>query len=211
MGRRPRNRLELRAEAEAAEALGLNTPPEKRPGAASTERRPPPRRPRACASSGRFAMSAGARSPPSTILPRATPKRLPRRSRPKEKGRISCGRLKSRCDKGLRPAQSSAGAFDLVPKPRRGPAFHEQLERPRQPVRERDGGPSGPGRHHERPTATQCPDDPSHHLRGRLALGNRTFGVAYAQRDGRELALGTTRTGRPDTHAGAAQFVAQAS
>ena len=31
MGRRPRNRLELRAEAEAAEALGLNTPPEKRP------------------------------------------------------------------------------------------------------------------------------------------------------------------------------------
>ncbi len=42
MGRRPRNRLELRAEAEAAEALGLNTPPEKKPRAASTERRPPP-------------------------------------------------------------------------------------------------------------------------------------------------------------------------
>ncbi len=42
MSRRPRNRLELRAEAEAAEALGLNTPPEKKPRAEPTERRPKP-------------------------------------------------------------------------------------------------------------------------------------------------------------------------
>ena len=42
MGRRPRNRLELRAEAEAAEALGLNTPPEKKARKEPTERRPKP-------------------------------------------------------------------------------------------------------------------------------------------------------------------------
>jgi hypothetical protein len=42
MGRRPRNRLELRAEAEAAEALGLNTPKERKPRAEPTERRPKP-------------------------------------------------------------------------------------------------------------------------------------------------------------------------
>ena len=42
MGRRPRNRFELRAEADAVEALGLNTPPEKKPRAALTERRPKP-------------------------------------------------------------------------------------------------------------------------------------------------------------------------
>jgi len=42
MGRRPRNRLELRAEAERAEALGLNTPPEKKPRAEPAERRPKP-------------------------------------------------------------------------------------------------------------------------------------------------------------------------
>ena len=42
MGRRPRNRMELRAEAEAAEALGLNTPPEKKPRATTAERRPKP-------------------------------------------------------------------------------------------------------------------------------------------------------------------------
>ena len=42
MGRRPRNRLELRAEAEAAERLGLNQAPEKKPRADSTERRPIP-------------------------------------------------------------------------------------------------------------------------------------------------------------------------
>lgn len=42
MGRRPRNRLELRAEAEAAEALGLNKPPEKKPRAEPTERRARP-------------------------------------------------------------------------------------------------------------------------------------------------------------------------
>lgn len=42
MGRRPLNRLELRAAAEAAEALGLNTPPEKKPKAEPTERRPKP-------------------------------------------------------------------------------------------------------------------------------------------------------------------------
>ena len=34
--------MELRAEAEAAEALGLNTPPEKKPRAEPTERRPKP-------------------------------------------------------------------------------------------------------------------------------------------------------------------------
>ena len=41
MGRRPRNRMELRAEADAVEALGLNKPvarPKKEP----TERRPKP-------------------------------------------------------------------------------------------------------------------------------------------------------------------------
>jgi hypothetical protein len=42
MGRRPLNRLELRAAAEAAEALGRNTPPEKKPRAEPTERRPKP-------------------------------------------------------------------------------------------------------------------------------------------------------------------------
>jgi hypothetical protein len=42
MGRRPRNRLELRAEAEAAEALGLNTPKERKPRSEPTERRPKP-------------------------------------------------------------------------------------------------------------------------------------------------------------------------
>ena len=34
--------MELRAEAEAAEALGLNTPAEKKPRAAPAERRPKP-------------------------------------------------------------------------------------------------------------------------------------------------------------------------
>ncbi len=40
MGRRPLNRLELRAAAEAAEALGLNTPPERksRSGAGGDDR-----------------------------------------------------------------------------------------------------------------------------------------------------------------------------
>jgi hypothetical protein len=42
MGRRPLNRLELRAAAEAAEALGLNTPPERKPRAEPTERRHAP-------------------------------------------------------------------------------------------------------------------------------------------------------------------------
>jgi len=42
MGRRPLNRLELRAAAEAAEAMGLNTPPEKKPRAEPAERRPRP-------------------------------------------------------------------------------------------------------------------------------------------------------------------------
>ena len=42
MARRPLNRMALRAEAEAAEALGLNTPPEKKPTAEPTERRPKP-------------------------------------------------------------------------------------------------------------------------------------------------------------------------
>ena len=42
MGRRPRNRFELRAEADAIEALGLNTPPEKKPRATPAERRPKP-------------------------------------------------------------------------------------------------------------------------------------------------------------------------
>lgn len=42
MGRRPRNRLELRAEAERAEALGLNTPAAKKPRAEPAERRPKP-------------------------------------------------------------------------------------------------------------------------------------------------------------------------
>jgi hypothetical protein len=39
MGRRPLNRLELRAAAEAAEALGRNTPPERKPRSEPTERR----------------------------------------------------------------------------------------------------------------------------------------------------------------------------
>ena len=42
MGRRPLNRMELRAAAEAAEALGLNTPPEKKPRSEPTERRAKP-------------------------------------------------------------------------------------------------------------------------------------------------------------------------
>lgn len=42
MGRRPLNRLELRAAAEAAEALGLNTPPERKPRTEPTGRRPKP-------------------------------------------------------------------------------------------------------------------------------------------------------------------------
>ena len=42
MGRRPLNRLELRAAAEAAEALGLNTPPERKPKAPPADRRPKP-------------------------------------------------------------------------------------------------------------------------------------------------------------------------
>ena len=43
MARRPLNRFELRAAVEAAEALGLNTPPEKKtPRAEPTERRPKP-------------------------------------------------------------------------------------------------------------------------------------------------------------------------
>ncbi len=39
MGRRPLNRLELRAAAEAAEALGMNTPPARKPRLEPTERR----------------------------------------------------------------------------------------------------------------------------------------------------------------------------
>jgi hypothetical protein len=42
MGRRPLNRLELRAAAEAAEAMGLNTPPERKPRSEPAERRPKP-------------------------------------------------------------------------------------------------------------------------------------------------------------------------
>ena len=42
MGRRPRNRLELRAEHDRAEALGLNTTPERKPRAEPTERKTRP-------------------------------------------------------------------------------------------------------------------------------------------------------------------------
>ena len=43
MGRRPRNRLELRAEAEAVERLGLNTKPERRTRTEDpADRRPKP-------------------------------------------------------------------------------------------------------------------------------------------------------------------------
>ena len=42
MGHRPRNRLELRVEAEAAEALGLNKTPEHKPRSEPSERRPRP-------------------------------------------------------------------------------------------------------------------------------------------------------------------------
>jgi len=42
MARRTLNRHELRAAAEAAEALGLNTPSEKKPRSEPTERRPKP-------------------------------------------------------------------------------------------------------------------------------------------------------------------------
>lgn len=42
MARRTLNRFELRAAAEAAEALGLNTPPERKPRAEPAERRPRP-------------------------------------------------------------------------------------------------------------------------------------------------------------------------
>jgi hypothetical protein len=40
MARRTLNRHELRAAAEAAEALGINTPPERKSRSESTERRP---------------------------------------------------------------------------------------------------------------------------------------------------------------------------
>lgn len=42
MARRTVNIREMRAQAEAAERLGLNTPPERKPRADSTERRPKP-------------------------------------------------------------------------------------------------------------------------------------------------------------------------
>ena len=42
MARRMLNRRELRAAAEAAEALGLNTPPERKPRSEAVERRPKP-------------------------------------------------------------------------------------------------------------------------------------------------------------------------
>jgi hypothetical protein len=42
MGRRTLNRHELRAAAEAAEALGLNTPPERKPRSEPVERRSRP-------------------------------------------------------------------------------------------------------------------------------------------------------------------------
>ncbi len=42
MARRTLNRHELRAAVEAAEALGLNTPSEKKPRSAPAERRPKP-------------------------------------------------------------------------------------------------------------------------------------------------------------------------
>ncbi len=42
MGRRPLNRMELRAAAEAAEALGINTPPVRKPRSEPTDRRPKP-------------------------------------------------------------------------------------------------------------------------------------------------------------------------
>jgi hypothetical protein len=42
MGRRPLNRLELRAAAEAAEALGRNTPEPRKPRSEPAERRPKP-------------------------------------------------------------------------------------------------------------------------------------------------------------------------
>ena len=42
MGRRPLNRLELRAAAEAAEALGLNTPAPRKPRSEPAEHRPKP-------------------------------------------------------------------------------------------------------------------------------------------------------------------------
>ena len=42
MARRPLNRFALRAEAEAVEALGLNTKPERKPRAEPSERRAPP-------------------------------------------------------------------------------------------------------------------------------------------------------------------------
>lgn len=45
MARRPLNRFELRAAVEAAEALGLNTPAERKPRAEPAERRPKPEAP----------------------------------------------------------------------------------------------------------------------------------------------------------------------
>jgi hypothetical protein len=42
MARRTLNRFELRAAAEAAEALGTNTPPERKPRSEPAERRPKP-------------------------------------------------------------------------------------------------------------------------------------------------------------------------
>ncbi len=42
MARRTRSLREMRAQAEAAEALGLNTPPERKPRSEPSERRPKP-------------------------------------------------------------------------------------------------------------------------------------------------------------------------
>ncbi|MFO0950951.1 MAG: hypothetical protein U0835_07305 [Isosphaeraceae bacterium] len=65
MGRRPLNRMELRAAAEAAEALGLNTPSNASP-APSRPSAPQARGDAACGSSGPSATSAAGPSPPST-------------------------------------------------------------------------------------------------------------------------------------------------
>jgi len=47
MARRTRSIRDLRAEAEAAEALGLNTPPARKPRSEPAERKPPPAPPQA--------------------------------------------------------------------------------------------------------------------------------------------------------------------
>ena len=104
MGRRPLNRLELRAEAEAAEALGLNTPPARKPRAEPTERRPKPAPRRGCGSSGRSATSAAGPSRRSITRSKADAEALAAALKAKGKGDHFVRSLKEPMDFGPSPS-----------------------------------------------------------------------------------------------------------